>query len=627
MCGILGYYRPEGLDRESVQRSINALRKMAHRGPDGEGMLLIDTRSGTMERLRTDETSEGIACDTTLNEMEEGKADLLLGHRRLSIFDTSLRGHQPMIGFEGGALVHNGEVYNFPEIREALKEKGYRFKTGTDTEVILASYQEHGPSALEDYVGMWSFLLWDPLKGQLFVSNDRYGIKPLYYAAEGGTFMFASEVKAFQEFPALRKGLDQEAIYEFLEYNRIDHDQRTFFQGVHRFPPSTYWELSMKAPEKAPSPVPYWKVPEQVGSGGKKEEDLVEGFNELFQKAVALRMRADVPYGVSLSGGLDSSGIIYTMDRLLKDEGGSKGVDSFGAIFPDLEGDESEHIHYIENDLGLKGNHTEPYKEFDMEDLKKMIQHQDAPILSTSFYAQWCVMRAASRAGYKVLIGGQGADELFAGYHHHFYRHARRLLLKGRIGKYMDEVRKFCSRKGFRAGWIHRLVIGEIKVKLMSLFGTSRGGEKEWVSWDFDRMLEKDLRAYQLPYFLRSDDRTSMAFGVETRLPFLDHRLVEFAMALPPAYKIRDGWQKWILRRAFEHIPDPIRWRKDKKGFTTPQDSLIEENRSALEPYLEKAASFGPPNASIGKGNGKLNRKDFKGISLGIWLEMMGADQ
>ncbi len=619
MCGILGYFNKRNISREEFGAFRKALSSLHHRGPDGEGGVLINMKEGGEEPIRTRDTPQGINEGVDEQDVPDNEFDLVLGHRRLSIFDLSIQGHQPMRDEGGNWIIHNGEIFNFPELKETLVKKGHRFRSETDTEVILAAYREWGADCLNHFNGMWSFVIWDAREKGLFVANDRFGIKPLYWAEKDGQVVLASEVKTFAYFPELRGEVDHGVIRDFVEEGRLDHDDRTFYQGVKRFSPG-HWAFFR--PGEPMSMNRYWResVPENPP---KSPEKAIETFGSLFEDAVSLRMRSDVPYGVSLSGGLDSGAVTYKVDHLLKERGSNKKVHAFGAIFPGRPGDESEYIRWIQKDLGIEGHYTEPMEEFSMEDLQRMIYHQDAPLPSTSFYAQWCVMRMASRAGHKVLLGGQGADELFAGYHHHFYKYARDLLLGGKLGRYFDEVRQYTRLKNKNKGEVHRIVLNDIKLLIELAFGRYRDDRlfRTWAGAGLKRSLSLDFSSYMLPYYLHSDDRTSMAFGVETRLPFMDYRLVRFAQGLPEQFKIREGWQKWVVREGVPEMPDPIRYRKDKKGFTTPQQQWVWENIDSFVNALENAEELGfsVDRDLIRNEPEKFVDRTFRISTLGIW--------
>jgi len=572
MCGISVAYRFKSgfsvSDLQAFQRSLSVIR---HRGPDGEGITLFNTATDTLRDV------ERAVIDT------ETSANLALGHVRLSILDLSAAGNQPL-HYEHLTITFNGEIYNYIEIRSELEGLAYTFRTHTDTEVILAAYDRWGTACLSKFNGMFSFVISDRKKKRLFIANDRFGVKPLYYYLNDGFLVLASEVKQFKCYD-LKLTLNDTAIRYFLDAQYIDYSEEIFYKEVRRFPKSHYCII------------PWAEAPElkferyySIKSTPLQEKDIPEQFHSLLTDAVQLRLRSDVPVGFASSGGLDSSSILYIAHSLLKRNGLENNVQTFSAIFPGLDGDESEFIRLVERDLGVRSNYVNPLALFSMDDFERHIYHQDMPVTSTSHYAQWCVARKVNQQGVKVLLIGQGGDELLAGYHHHFYRYCRQLILSGQIPDYLSQVKRYAYLKGVVASDIHRKVLNEVKLAAKFRLGLTSFGKGLQEKWNkintLTEVLKTDLTETMLPAYLRSDDRDAMAFGLETRQPFLDYRLVDFSFSLPDAYKIKEGWQKWLLRHIDTGLPDAIRYRKDKKGYTTPQDIWLKSNREAFETYL-----------------------------------------
>ncbi len=614
MCGILTYYKNEGLLKDDIAESIHSLSTINHRGPDGEGVCLINTKTKQIVSLRTALTPSDYKCDVnSLSDIEDGKFDLLFGHKRLSIFDITTAGHQPMIFEDGLVIVFNGEVYNFWEIREDLKQKGYTFKTNSDTEVIVRAYKEWGEACLNKFNGMWAIVIYDSEKNKLFISKDRFGVKPLYFIKNTESLIFASEVKQFRSFKKQHFSLNKKSIQTFIDEGSLDYDDTTFYNEVTRYRAgfySSYFFDDHKMVEES-----YYTLPSKTIK--INQEDAFAEYNRLFSSAVSRRMRADVKIGVAISGGVDSSAILYHVVDLLKDSGNN--VNTFSAIFPGMEGDESNHIKIIENDLKDKINifYTNPYEEFTIEDLVKHIFHQDFPTDSASNYAEWAVARLVKKNGVKVLLGGQGGDEVFAGYHQHFYKYCRQLILSGNILKYLSAAKNYADIKSLNVNRLHLVILGEIKTSISFKLGLSRYNNRLDTDWlkanKLIDALKLDTLKYQLPWYLRSDDRNFMAFGVETRHPFLDVDLVDFGYQLPDDFKIREGWQKWIVRKNMACVPESIRFRKDKKGYTIPQNKFNEEYKKDLIKYQKFVVDF--DQNLLGK------PYSFRLSALGIWLE------
>jgi asparagine synthase (glutamine-hydrolysing) len=613
MCGILAYFNKEGISPAELNASLNSLKKIKHRGPDGEGVVLIDSRSGQFYNLITDETPAA-PLDRRVTEQDASalKYDLVLGHRRLSIIDVSTNGHQPMYHNNGNWLIFNGEIYNYIELKSELKELGHSFRTDSDTEVIHVAYEQWKEKCIEKFNGMFSIVIFDKKSSSLFIANDRFGVKPLYYYKDRSRLLLMSEIKQVKEYN-INLTLNNEAIKTFLATQYLDYDTGTFYNEISRHQPSTFVSIDLKSDLYYESKS-YYSIENSVRNYSPEEATSL--FRQVFASAVKLRMRSDVPLGFASSGGLDSSSVLYTAYHLLKKEGQVPNVSTFSAIFPGLDGDESEFIKLIEKDLNIRSHYCNPLEEFNIEDFEKHIYHQDFPVQSTSYYAEWCVARMVNREKVKVLLIGQGGDEALAGYHHHFYRYCRQLILQGKILKYLSLAKKYAELKGMPLNELHRRINNEVKLSIKFKLGLANLGNSLSNKWNkadkLTDLLKMDLQEFMLPTYLRSDDRDGMAFGLETRHPFLDYRLVDLSFALPNDLKIKDGWQKWILRESMTEMPETIRYRKDKKGYTTPQELWVSKNKAAFESYL----SYLPQDYQNYKA-GNI----FLKYSLGAWFK------
>jgi asparagine synthase (glutamine-hydrolysing) len=623
MCGILGYYQHGGLCTAQLRKGLQALDSLAHRGPDGAGVRLIDSRSGTTWSLWVPGTPADIKTDLTLDDYVDGQADLLLGHRRLSIFDLSSRGHQPMCDGQGNALIFNGEVYNFMELRAELEKFGHRFQSASDTEVILAAYRQWGPDCFARFNGMWSMLLFDPKAGKLLVTVDRIGVKQLYTYQDDGCQLWASEVKAIRKVVGERLTLSHLHLDFFLAHGSQEMGEETLFKEIRRFPPS-HFRYAAPADHAVAPAVSYWDFPTDKRSFDSVER-AAESLRSLLDDSIQLRMRSDVPWGTTLSGGLDSSSIVFAAQRLRKRAGQDGPIHSFTAIFPGEEGDESAFAKRVAAELELEAHYNNPLTAFDLDAFERFSYHQDFPVPNTSMYAQWSVMEAVGASPVKVLLDGQGGDELFAGYHHHVYKYGRDLLLHGRVGAYRQLVEEFCAIRGLSPAKVKGYITDDLKLYLRLRLGKRLPGPPEVTAWNkaltLREVLQLDIRSWVMPSLLRYEDRNSMAFGIEARLPFLDYRVVEFAMQIPDEYKIHAGWQKYILRMAMPELPDVIRWRKDKKGFTTPHNEWMRRHRDAFLGYAGLALSKGialPPGVASATDLDEIQL--FRYASLGLWL-------
>jgi asparagine synthase (glutamine-hydrolysing) len=623
MCGILGYYKSSGLRKEDILQAQMALGTMNHRGPNGEGICLIDSGSGKSWTYFTHGTPADIVTDTDASRYVDDSADILLAHKRLSILDLSSKGYQPMRDAKGNLIVHNGEVYNFVELRDQLSARGHRFSTGTDTEVILAAYRQWGTDCFHMFNGMWAVIIWDAIRQRVIISNDRIGVKQLYVWGGAGEWMMASEIKAIRTLPHGPKLLHNETVDHFLRDGQIDLTEQTALRDVLRFQAGHF--LRARPQEVARTRAqPYWDFP-ATGIRKVSLDDAAHELRELLDSAISLRMRSDVPWGTTLSGGLDSSTIVYLAHRIRlrrKEEGP---IHTFTSAFPGKEGDESPFVRFIEGDLGLHAHYVNPLEQFGFEDFERFMYHQDQPVASTSMYAQWSVMKAVGQSEVVVLLDGQGGDELFGGYHHHFYKYARSLYLAGKFSACNQLVEAYCAIKGWNEKEVKKTVRNDVKLFIKLKLGGRMPGPAQVTAWNaagtLSDILKLDLRSCILPSLLRYEDRNSMAFGIEARLPFLDYRIVEFALTLPDEYKIRDGWQKFILRKAMGDLPEKIRLRKDKKGFTTPHEEWIREHRIQFETYAQAARDAGADRVWLQKKTSQLDSAAlFRLASLGAWF-------
>jgi asparagine synthase (glutamine-hydrolysing) len=529
----------------------------------------------------------------------------MLGHRRLSILDLSACGRQPMT-FKDGLLwiVFNGEVYNYRELRETLREQGYEFKSSSDTEVILAAYGFWGEDCLHHFNGMWSFCIYDVRNHAIFCSRDRFGVKPFYFAIEGERFGFASEIKqlrcaGFGTGRASRSGVSQ-----FLLYGEANEERETMFEGIQQLLPSE----SLR-----------WKIADGVGGikisryyqpaanrsmrpDGKLSE-YRDRFRAYLREAVELRLRSDVPVGTCLSGGLDSSSIVLTANRLLRSNGnGAVKQKTFTSCFEDAAYDEWNFASSVVSGLGVQACRVFPLMERLWEELPNLSWHQDEPFGSTSIYAQWNVMRLAKENGVKVLLDGQGADEVMAGYHSLVLDYLIGVFRELPVAEAMRTVRAM-QKTGIlnaavrsRTGSPLDLAVRAARrlLNLHSLRPPSLGGvvtradlvPRKHCSNRFQEMLYQSIFG-SLQALLRYEDRNSMAFSVEARTPYLDYRIVELFLAMPGAYKLRDGWTKPFIREAMDGtMAEDVRFRVDKKGFVTPEAEWVQRNLSRIRSVL-----------------------------------------
>jgi len=568
VCGIAGFVGPSdhGLLLEMAGRLV-------HRGPDDEGYLETAVAS--------------------------------LGHRRLSIIDLE-HGHQPMSNPDGTVhLVYNGEVYNFRELRAELEAEGLRFSTSSDSEVVLRAYEAWGMSCFPRFNGMWSLAILDerPADGpEVVLCRDHLGIKPMYLAEAGGRLLFASEIKALLACTDLEPEPDQQRLAEYLLRGLHDHDERTFFRGVRQVAPATATVISIGPGARRERSERYWTP--RLSTGAKADP---AAFRSAFNRAVERRLIADVTVGTCLSGGLDSSSIVSVMSDLLTagaPDASSMGdrLKTFSAVFDGDPIDEQRYIAPVLEASGAESHFVRPMSTELFDDLPLVVWHQDEPMVSSGPYAQYRVMQLAKGQA-KVLLDGQGGDELLAGYVPYQYVYLRELLATRQLRLAAHEaagardvlgplVRQQISDR--RRAVDPRALCSE------RLVGSGRGASAiaadRRVRDNLKSRLLQDLTTYSLPSLLRYEDRNSMAHSIESRPPFLDQELVELVLALPSDAIVRDGWSRWILRESLAGVlPELVRTRRKKIGFTTPEIRWLRAQRAVVQGILRSPACCSRP--------------------------------
>jgi len=540
MCGICGTIN---FNKQPVQETLirNMMQKMKHRGPDDEGVF-IDNNVG-------------------------------FGFVRLSILDLSPAGHQPMFSHDNRfVVVFNGEIYNYIEIRNELKTK-YTFKSGTDTEVLLAAYQEWGKACLDKFNGMFAFVIYDTKTKEVFGARDRYGVKPFYFYQDNERFVFASEIKSI--LPLVNREANDKIIYDYLLFNRTDHTEETFFRDIKKLQHGHYFRIKGGKIDL----FKWYNLSEKINNRYLSPEE----YRKLFKDSLKLRLRADVPVGVSLSGGIDSSSIVAS---LIKDFN-LHHLNTFSAVYGKEESsDESDFIDEFKS-IVKNMHYTHPDADTFFNDFDSFIDAHNEPVPDIGPYAQYKVMELASKH-VTVTLDGQGADEQLAGYHNFFSIYYLELLRKLKLLTLICENIQYLKKH-------KRLVIYNYLVYYILPLGfQNRINRRLFPSVSIEFIFAHKLRSnisknlyapkslneslfqhmeYKLEHLLRWEDLNAMHFSIESRVPFLDYRLVEATLSTPAEQKIYKGETKHLLRVALQDIlPDKITQRKDKKGFSNPRD-------------------------------------------------------
>jgi len=583
MCGIAGILL-QGANLMASEHLKKMTDAIAHRGPDGEG------------------------------QWSNKKNTVHLGHRRLAIIDLSNNAAQPMSYLSRYQIVHNGEIYNYIEIRSFLQNKGYNFSSQSDTEVILAAYDYWKEKCLQQFDGMFAFAIWDEKEEQFFAARDRFGEKPFYYYEDDGHLIFASEMKALWAI-GIEKKTDSKMLLNYLTLGHVQNcvdKEQTFFEDIYSLPPSHYLTFTPSSKQLCKI-TKYWSINKEIRID-ILASDAVDKFTELLNISVKRRLRSDVTTGTSLSGGLDSSTIAAFVHQIQNSTGGAdkaQQLKTFSAVFPGFEKDESKYIQSVVSNFGLANFQTQPTALDLITDFEKLCYHQEEPFQSSGIFAQYKVFELAKHHEVKVLLDGQGADEILAGYPRYIHWYLQEVLSRHKLGATQIERTAFRKNgqpflwnlKNYFAAFLpsHAAIMLEkreyqktihhpdISTEFLKLL---RGHEWEGIHkpivTKLNDILHFNTTEMGLEELLRFADRNSMAHGREVRLPFLNHELVEFVFSLPSQLKMHDGWTKFLLRRVMDKkLPDDIVWRKNKIGFETPQKKWMED--PALQEYIQES--------------------------------------
>lgn len=560
MCGIYGII---GLKNDTLLKQMG--RSIAHRGPDDQKEIL------------------------------EGNVGL--GYRRLAIIDTK-GSFQPLYNEDKSiTLFFNGEIYNFRDLRAKMHK--HKFQSAGDGETIIHHYEENGPDGFKDLNGIFGFSLLDKKKNKLILARDHFGVKPLYYFANENIFVFSSEIKAI--LPVLKNQkikiqANDGAVEKYLLTRLHDDGDETFFKGIKRLPQASFLELDVNTLKFKVKP--YWTLRSNKQLVKTSEKENIAEFKRLFLDSIKLQLSSEVPIGTALSGGLDSSAVVMAVNKQIR-EGTTDISDlqkvigdrqkTFSARFPSEANDEDKYINIVLQASGVDSHLVKPKREEMWQDLETLISFQDEPMISSGPYAQWKVAELAKQNKIKVLLDGQGADEMLAGYIAYYFVYLKELMSKGDFVTLLKETILSAD-----VLWPFLKEKLEYKVGIKKTFNTRSlfnispsSTSSAATSQNLNDRLIQDLFQSSLPSLLRYEDHNSMAHSIEARVPFLDYRLVEFVSSLPSNYKIRNGWNKWIMREALKGLlPEKIRTRRWKVGFTTPEISWIRNSATEVRKII-----------------------------------------
>ncbi|MBX3099085.1 MAG: asparagine synthase (glutamine-hydrolyzing) [Salinibacterium sp.] len=627
MCGIAGgwFAQPAGALYAAVSTGIERIH---HRGPDDHGLERTLTKPG----------------------------EVVLGSARLAILDLSPAGHMPMQTPDGSLLVaYNGEITNYVEVREELRALGRTFASDGDTEVLLQGWSQWGQACLTRFEGMFAFAILDRANERLTLVRDAFGIKPLFYAFDGDELLFCSELPALLEMRTAARTLDWQTAFDYLQFGIYDNSDRSFVDGVNQLRPGHTITLDLATGTLGEAHRYWWPVIKTNRT--ISFDEAAEGVRERFLTSVRHNLRSDVPVGVALSGGIDSSAIASAIRHLEPDYP----LKSFSFVSPGFTESEDEWIDLVADDTGATSYRVSSSGNDLMRDLDDLIRTQGEPFGSTSIYAQYRVFRLVREHGVVVTLDGQGADEAFAGYQGFPGYRLHSLIETGHLSaakKFTDAWATWPGRSSSAAWWdaVEHLKPGpvarfldwrrkgtspvvdyaalhergvRVSIPLLNRSGADRGVRLK-------AQLRSHLMERGLPSLLRHGDRNSMRYSIESRVPFLDRELIQYSLGLPEHYLVDpQGTSKAVFRKAMRGIvPDAVLDRRDKVGFSTPQPEWLSELRESsalasgtpsigfLHPSAFGADGELPTEEQLGLGDGA----HWRLLNLSRWVELFSVD-
>lgn len=664
MCGISGIINT-GVDTFNVSDIKSMTAIVRHRGPDDAGYIVIDEDENINIAGDTDTPQQVYNSNipyrpnAPIDAYTQTKYRVAFGHRRLAIVDLSPCGHCPM-SYNNNRywITYNGEIYNYRELKQQLQQLGHSFISQSDTEVILAAYAQWGVECLQKFHGMWAFAVYDTEKKEIFIARDRFGIKPLYYwIAPNQSLCFASEIKQFTTLPGWQARLNKQRSFDYLMYNMTDHTDETMFTGVFHIPAGQYYyasvgNLKIEAGEKLL--LIKWYQPQFTGSNISFDEAAVT-FEKYFKASVKEHLIADVEVGSALSGGQDSTAIVCEINNLLKESGKTDIQKTISYCSADERYNEKKWVDEVIRAVNVETHYICETTEGVVEKASELVWYHDEPNQSQSELATWQVYRRAKEKNIKVLINGQGADEYLSGYEAFTNFRWVQLLRKGKLKQLNYEIDNSTTyaNPGRLATYI-RLCYFMVPAFVRNFFSTKTSAYKKTASLiSFEKLGAKEQHPYDemeyksdsifniahrqmlnnpLPKYLRYEDRMSMANSIEARVPFLDHRLVEFTTQLPADYLDGVGETKKLLLHGLKNIlPASIRERKDKIGFVTSEEKWMRQQmtgqfRQLLEESIQNSKGIIKPEAlayfdEIVKGTIPFNYTYWRLIAFGVWMK------
>ncbi len=602
MCGISGI-----INQTQREVNIDEIKKInnliSHRGPDDEGVYFSD--------------------------------NFAFGHRRLSILDLSSDGHQPMHYLGKYTITYNGEVYNYLEIKEELLAYGYKFSSRTDTEVILASYDRWGEDCVEKFNGMWAFAIYDKEKNIIFCSRDRFGIKPFYYTQVDNKFIFGSEIKQLLEFYSKRY-VNKNILMDYLIIGYEDHTNETFFENIFKLEQShnLIYDLSTHTYKIDK----YYDIVLDNNIKKLNEDESVKLYGEKLRDAINLRLRSDVKVGTCLSGGLDSSSIGAIASPLYF-QNSHQAFMAIHAKSTQHNNDESKFANHVAQYCGIDLKITEPSKEEFLDSIDEIVYTQEEPFGGPSISMQYFVMKKAKEEGCKVMLDGQGGDETLLGYERYYPAYLMRLGILDMLKALFLSSRR--SKLTLKQILGYMVYFTNPKIRLKRLMKKNNFLKEEYIDLISRKMVDRNSKNYldifklqydeiyhtQMPHLLKYEDKNAMRNSIETRLPYVDFKVLETAISLRHNFKIKNGWTKYILRKSVNKLlPDDIVWRKNKFGFEAPTEIWLRSIKGELTRYIKNSEIL----QCISKKEIDINSLDEKQIwklfNIAKWEEIYSVE-
>ena len=602
MCGIAGLVHLEGggIAIDWLARMSAAIR---HRGPDDEGYLLANGLTGEASAFSGPDTRPDMPhpAPSLTSANRDGLWTLGLAHRRYEILDCTPAAHQPFFDAEGrSAVVFNGEIYNFVEVRDYLRDRGATFRTASDAEVIVEAYRALGSDCFRHFNGAWAIALYDLRERRLILSRDRIGKRPLYWTRVGPILAFASEIKALMRVPpvAAAKAVNERAIEAFLQRGQRDLDDETCFAGVHSLAAGS----SVVVDDGFPRGVTrYWQLPsERLNEHDVSAPDAIAAVRRTLEDAVRIRLRADVPFAADLSGGLDSSSVVALAARQM-----AAPLTTYAVGWPEPRLDERRFARLVADRVGTVHRELHIAPGGFWSAVEAFTATEEEPYHSPNLFTSQQIRRQMRADGPRMYLGGAGGDEVFAGYRVHFRALQTDALRQGRVGRFLAGSWRWSERPGVGAALLKPPI------------DVVRGAP------GLSDLLREDMLRTRMPYWLRSGDKAHMAVPIESRSPFLDYRVVELAFTLPLTMLVRDGWHKWVVRKAVEDLlPGDIVWRRRKQGFPFPYARFLADSRRQIADVCEHARN---PWVSQSLPAGNAERR-WRHLSWLLWYADQFAD-